>query len=369
MAIREQILQDLEESIRIFEKRAKITGFITGLAFASDTIYPLEDRQRVLETLASDWDYKVRRDVAEHPDTPPECLSEMARNDYQVRSTIAENPNTPQEALVFLARNGDVRVKAAVARNRHTPPNVLSELAGSEDVFVVTAVMNNPNTPTQLAEELSTQDEIRIAKSRREAMNEYLKEMGEIVAETQSELDESSDDREYAKILLKSIRESGPFKAKSADEIRRQESTMSTVSLETLIKISGEPYWMNRASVTEIWNLPANLIITLLGDIEPRIWMRAVKLAKFFGWDVLTCLYEDIEQVVPNSSIGFKAYYLDRENLTPGQLSELARDSHKEIRLISARNPNTEPNLLAALARDKAKSVREAAQSNRNTPH
>jgi hypothetical protein len=199
-------------------------------------------------------------------------------------------------------------------------------------------------------------------------MNEFLVEIGEPVDESQSELDENSNDREFAKILLESIRGSGLFAPKSADEVRSQSPNNSTVSLESLIKISDEPYWMNRVSAAEIWNLPANLIIKLLGDKERSVWMRAAMLAKYFGWDVLTCPYEDIEEVVANPSIGFQAYYLDRENLTTEQLTVLARNSHKEIRLISARHPNTAADCLFTLARDRAKSVREAALSNRNTP-
>ena len=76
----------------------------------------------VLNWLANDKEYYVRRAVAENPNTSTETLERLANDKYwTVRCWVAYNPNTPQETLERLANDRDWYVRSYVAGNHNTP--------------------------------------------------------------------------------------------------------------------------------------------------------------------------------------------------------------------------------------------------------
>ena len=69
---------------------------------AKDIITPTE----ILEILASDTEWKVRKAVAYNIATPLNVLTKLATdNDWEVRFNVADNKSTPAELLAILAKD------------------------------------------------------------------------------------------------------------------------------------------------------------------------------------------------------------------------------------------------------------------------
>ena len=125
---------------------------------------------------------KIKRYVAENPNTPPEALANLATNEeWQVRSSVAENPNTPPEVLAQLVTGKNGGVERYVAANPNTPPATLAQLATYESDIVKINVAENPNTPTKTLAQLATDidGDVRKAattqlKKRKQAFQESL---------------------------------------------------------------------------------------------------------------------------------------------------------------------------------------------------
>ena len=93
-------------------------------------------------------DCGVRRYAAGNPNTPVECLKELAKDDdWGVRRYAAGNPNTPVECLKELAKDDDCSVRCSAAGNPNTPVECLKELAKDDDWDVRCSAAGNPNTP------------------------------------------------------------------------------------------------------------------------------------------------------------------------------------------------------------------------------
>jgi len=91
----------------------------------------------VLEQLAIDECERVRRRVAENPQTPERILVHLATDsDYDVRLSVAEHPATPPFVLEFLALDSCADVRFGMAENPDTPLHILSVLAQDHNPFV-----------------------------------------------------------------------------------------------------------------------------------------------------------------------------------------------------------------------------------------
>ena len=110
----------------------------------------------VLDRLAGDEDWGVRRAVAEHPATPAALLERLAGDkESWVRCAVAKNPATPVALLERLAGDKDRYVRRAVAEHPAMPVALLERLAGDEDSDVRGAVAKHPATPVALLERLA----------------------------------------------------------------------------------------------------------------------------------------------------------------------------------------------------------------------
>ena len=82
---------------------------------ASNPDTPVELRLELLQQLAKDEKWAVRREVARNPNTPGELLQQLAKDESSdVRGDVARNPNTPLEAYFYLRldKNQSVRDSA-----------------------------------------------------------------------------------------------------------------------------------------------------------------------------------------------------------------------------------------------------------------
>lgn len=96
------------------------------------------------KTLAKMPDAKLRRALAEHPDTRPEVLYYLAEDeDVAVRQAIAENDRTPRQADLLLTKDEEEHVRAALAEKvaRLTPTLSSGDKSAVYDATV--AVLEN----------------------------------------------------------------------------------------------------------------------------------------------------------------------------------------------------------------------------------
>lgn len=86
---------------------------------------------------ASDFDYDIRLDVAENPNTSQSILKELAQDEDEfMRETVARNLNTPKSALKNLAKDKVDEVRKAVAENPNVSKSDLLILASDDDIGV-----------------------------------------------------------------------------------------------------------------------------------------------------------------------------------------------------------------------------------------
>src|SRR4030095_4827487 len=84
----------------------------------------------VLEQLAIDESDRVRRRVAENPQTPEHVLIRLATDsDCEVRLSVTEHSATPPFMLQFLALDSCADVRFGIAENPDAPRHILSMLA------------------------------------------------------------------------------------------------------------------------------------------------------------------------------------------------------------------------------------------------
>ena len=94
----------------------------------------------MIEELADDEDWHVRKEAAKNSRTPVEALRKLAEDeDWLVRKEVAEHPSTPIEVLRKLAEDEVENVRYAVAENPRTPVDILRKLAEDEDWLVRSA--------------------------------------------------------------------------------------------------------------------------------------------------------------------------------------------------------------------------------------
>ena len=87
--------------------------------------HPETTPERLVE-LARDTTPTVRYGVAQHPDTPASVLDELSRDESSlVRQGVAMNPNTSDSTIVLLTKDSDITTANAArttfdARNSNT---------------------------------------------------------------------------------------------------------------------------------------------------------------------------------------------------------------------------------------------------------
>jgi hypothetical protein len=85
---------------------------------------------------------------ARDPACPPAVLQALARDpSWRVRRLVARNPASLPQVLATLAGDPDPGVRQVVASNRACPPGALEQLAGDPNEWVRWAVARNPASP------------------------------------------------------------------------------------------------------------------------------------------------------------------------------------------------------------------------------
>ncbi len=77
-----------------------------------------------------------RKEVAGNPSTDPQLLNELADDEiYYVKRMVAANPSALPETLVKLSRDEDVYIKNEVARNPNTPAEAFSYIVNNYNPY------------------------------------------------------------------------------------------------------------------------------------------------------------------------------------------------------------------------------------------
>ena len=122
--------------------------------------YNSNTRPGVLRVLATDDCDEVRAAVAFHRDTPPETLKKLAGDDYRwVRDNLASNTSAPAEMLWTLTGDEDLYVRETAAENAAMAPERLQALAVHRDWRLRAAAALNPAMPQELLEMLAGDDD------------------------------------------------------------------------------------------------------------------------------------------------------------------------------------------------------------------
>ena len=135
--------------------------------------------------LASEEDPKIRKALAEHPNTPPEILYFLAKDDdIDIRRAVACNPNTPRQADLLLTSDEAPEVRHDLVNkiNRITPDltedkrravyevtvQMLELLAVDQVVRVrqilAEAIKDLPEAPKSLVNQLALDTELIVAE-------------------------------------------------------------------------------------------------------------------------------------------------------------------------------------------------------------
>lgn len=144
------------------------------VAVAENSNTPL----KILEKLAQDKDYWVRRAVALHPNTterllmqiamsqvstwerrilPPDMSLEQVAVEITQHLLCVQQPNTSVDVFEqFVAHRWDA-VRLAIAMNQNAPEHILDKLSKDQEFIIRIRVAENPNTPIAIRQRL-TQD-------------------------------------------------------------------------------------------------------------------------------------------------------------------------------------------------------------------
>ena len=119
----------------------------------------------LLELLAKDKDYDVRRSVAENPSCLVTLLELLAKDeDSRVRNSVALNPSCPEKLrislLEHLAKDEDRWIRHRVAENPSCPVHLLELLAKDEDRWNRKSIAEYVHTPVRILEYLYTEPKV-----------------------------------------------------------------------------------------------------------------------------------------------------------------------------------------------------------------
>ncbi|MBR3672865.1 MAG: hypothetical protein IKN65_01015 [Clostridia bacterium] len=114
---------------------SKFAAYMVLKSIAQNTKAPKAILAKLSE--AGDFDYDIRLDVAENPNTSQSILEELAQDEDEfMRETVARNLNTPKSALKSLVKDKVDEVRKAVAENPNISKSDLLKLINDEDIGV-----------------------------------------------------------------------------------------------------------------------------------------------------------------------------------------------------------------------------------------
>lgn len=121
----------------------------------------------ILNQLASDNDFEIRREVAHNKNTPAEILEKLSSDDrWEVRYEAAKNHNTPAGIMEKLCADKEWRVREGVAWNEKAPVRILERLA-LDRREVRYAVLMNKHVSIELVKRIELENEREEAERRK----------------------------------------------------------------------------------------------------------------------------------------------------------------------------------------------------------
>lgn len=121
----------------------------------------------ILNQLASDKDFEIRREVAHNRNTPAEILEKLSGDDkWEVRYEVARNHNTSNKIMEKLCADKEWRVREGVAWNEKAPVGVLERLA-LDRREVRYAVLMNKHVSIELVKHIELENEREEAERRK----------------------------------------------------------------------------------------------------------------------------------------------------------------------------------------------------------
>ena len=121
----------------------------------------------VLNQLASDKDFEVRREVAHNRNTPAEILERLSSDDrWEIRYEVAKNHNTSSTIMEKLCTDKEWRVREGVAWNEKAPVGILEKLS-LDRREVRYAVLMNKHVPIELVKHIELENEREEAERRK----------------------------------------------------------------------------------------------------------------------------------------------------------------------------------------------------------
>ena len=279
----------------------------------------------IIDELAEDEDWRVRKEFAENPKTPAEALMKMAEDENCiVRNAVAENPRTPTEVLMRLAEDEDEEVRYAVAGNPNAPTEVLMRLADDEESRVKQEVANNPRIPVEALRKLA-EDEDKFMRNEvagnPNAPTEVLMRLAEDGDEYVRQ-EVANNPRTPIEVLRKLAEDENKY-------VKYKVSKNPNTPIEVLRKLAEDEYWLVKIGIAENPKAPVETLRKFTEDED-----------------------KDVREAVAKNP------------RTPAEaLMEMAEDEDEEVRYAVANNPNTPVEALRKLADDKNWDVRQSANS------
>ena len=122
------------------------------LTYATNPFAPLP----VLEVLAWDDDWMIRKKVASHPSITSSISHILARDPFpEVRMELAANPNLPDGIARLLARDSELLVRVSLAKNPRLSPDIAKDMTKDLSPAVREALASRTPMPPWLAQILS----------------------------------------------------------------------------------------------------------------------------------------------------------------------------------------------------------------------
>ena len=288
--------------------------------------------------------------LMENNNASPEMIEELAENeDWQVRKEVANNPKAPAEVLRKLVEDENKSVKYKVINNPSTPVDILKKLADDKDKGVRKEVTKNPSIPVVILKKLAEDEDASVRE--KVAMNprtpaEFLKKLAEdedwyVRYEATRNLSTPVD-------ILRKLAEDEEW------HVRYEVAINPNTPVDILRKLAEDKNSAVRQGVAKNPNTPAEAFVILADDRDKWV-IREVAINPNTPVDILRKLAED-----KNSAV--RQGVASNFNTPVDILRKLAEDEDFEVRQEVVNNPSTPVDILRKLAEDKNWSVRAVAE-------
>ena len=284
----------------------------------------------IIDELAEDEDWRVRKEVAKNSRAPVEALRKFTEDkNVWVRKEVAKNPRTPAEILMKLAEDENGLVRMEVVDNPKAPVELLRKLAEDGEEYVRRELVENPNTPVDILMRLTADENKDVRK--------------EVARNPRTPVE-----------TLRKLAEDGDKYVKEA--VTNNPNT----PVDILTKLAEDEDKMVRQQIAKRLRTPVEALRKLVEDEDANVRYEVAKHPNT-PVELLTKLAEDKNEGV--------RYAVIRNPRTPAEaLMKMAGDRSFGIRYELAKNPRTPTEVLMRLAEDEDEEVRYAVANNPRTP-